>query len=86
MNQSSSNDLRDFYQFVGDKVNNGGGSMSPEEVLDEWRTLHPDPEMIDEDVAAIQETIDDMEKGDKGIAFAEFDRDFRARRKLSSPS
>jgi hypothetical protein len=86
MSTSSSNNLRDFYQFVGDKVNNGGASLTPEEVLDEWRMLHPDPEMIEEDVAAIQEAIDDMAKGDTGIAFAEFDREFRARRNLPSPS
>ncbi len=75
-------DLRDFHRFVGEKVNNGEASLSPEEVLDEWRMLHPAPEAIEEDVAAIQEAIDDMENGDRGIPFEEFDRDFRARHNL----
>ena len=82
MSTRSVNDLRDFQQFVGEKVNNGGASLSPEEVLDEWRILHPDPEAIEEDIAAIQEAIDDLENGDTGISFEEFDRDFRTRRNL----
>jgi hypothetical protein len=86
MNVQHLDDLRDFHQFVGDKVNNGGASLSPEEVLDEWRMLHPDPESIAEDVAAIQEAIDDMENGEKGIPFEEFDRSFRARHNLQPRS
>lgn len=86
MNAQSLNDLRDFHEFVGQTVNNGGASLSPEEVLDEWRTLHPAPEALQEDIAAIQEAIDDMEKGDTGISFEEFDRDFRAHRNLPPKS
>jgi len=82
MNTPSLNDLRDFHQFVGEKLNNGGASLSPEEVLDEWRILHPDAGAVEEDIVAIQGAIDDMENGDTGISFEEFDRDFRARRKL----
>ena len=79
-------ELRDFHRFVGEKVHNGGPSPSPEEVLDEWRVLHPDPEAVAEDIAAIQEAIDDMENGDTGISFEEFDREFRAGRNLPSKS
>jgi hypothetical protein len=86
MNTQSLDDLREFHRFVGEKVNNGGASLSPEEVLDEWRDLHPDPEAAKEDLAAIQEAIDDMENGDNGISFEEFDRDFRNRRKLPPQS
>jgi hypothetical protein len=82
MNTQAPNDLGDFYRFVAEKVNNGGTALSPEEVLDEWRTLHPDAQAVQEDIAAIQEAIDDMANGDQGVGFEEFDRDFRARRKL----
>jgi hypothetical protein len=82
----SIHDLRDFHQFVGNKVNNGGALLSPEEVLDEWRMLHPDPGEVAEDVAAIQEAIDDLENGDTGIPFEEFDRSFRARHGLQPRS
>lgn len=86
MNAQSLDDLRDFHRFVGEKVSNGAGSLSPEEVLDEWRILHPDPKAVEEDMAAIQQAIEDMENGDTGILFAEFDRDFRARRMLPPQS
>ena len=64
MNSQSLNELRDFHQFVGEKMDNGGASLSPEDVLDEWRMLHPLPEAAEEDLAAIQEAIDDLEKPD----------------------
>jgi hypothetical protein len=86
MNTQSLHDLRDFHRFLGQKVSNGGESLSPEEVLDEWRVLHPDPRAIEEDRAAIQEAIEDMENGDTGIPFADFDRDFRTRRNLPPKS
>ena len=78
MNAQPSNDLREFHQFVSEKVKNGGTTQSPEEVLDEWRGLHTDPDDLD----AIQEAIDDMENGDVGIPFDEFEREFRARHNL----
>lgn len=86
MNTPSLNDLGDFYRFVAEKVHHGAKSLSPEEVLDERRLLHPDPGTVAEDLAAIQEAIDDLENGDTGIAFEEFDRDFRARRNLPPQS
>jgi hypothetical protein len=77
---ASSDELRDFHRFIGDKVSSGGSSQSPEEVLDEWRLLHPDLLARAEDIAAIQEAIDDLENGESGSPFADFDRSFRARR------
>jgi hypothetical protein len=83
MNAPFPTDLRSFQQFVAEKVNGGGENLSPEEVLDQWRTLHPPPGATDpDDLAAIQEAIDDMEAGDTGVPFEEFDREFRSRRNL----
>jgi hypothetical protein len=86
MNAQSLGELLDFHRFVGEKVKNGGASLSPEEVLDEWRFLHPDPEAVEEETAAIQEAIDDLENGDTGDSFEEFDREFRAARHLPPKS
>jgi hypothetical protein len=86
MNTPFLNDLRDFHRFVGQKVASGEASLSPEDVLDQWRTLHPDRHTGDEEIAAIQEAIDDMENGDRGVPFEEFDRDFRASRNLPRES
>jgi hypothetical protein len=36
----------------------------------------------DDDLVAIQEAIEDMDAGDTGIPFEEFDREFRARHNL----
>lgn len=82
INTQSINELRDFHRFFDERVNNGPAALSPEEVVDEWRTLHPDPKASEEDIAALQEAIDDTQAGDAGIPFDEFDADFRARHGL----
>jgi len=68
-------ELRDFHRFLTDKLS--AHDLSPEEALDEWRRLHPQTHMFDENVAAIQEVLEDMVKGDRGIPFDQFGRDFR---------
>lgn len=75
-------ELRDFHRFLSDKLSAGSADLSPEEALDEWRQLHPVSEASDEDVAAVQEALDDMAKGDRGIPFEEFDRELRKRYNL----
>lgn len=75
-------ELRDFHQFLGDKLKGGRVDWSPEEALDEWRRLHPDEQGPADDLAAIQEALADLAKGDRGVPFEEFDRDFRERHNL----
>ena len=82
MPSKTAEELRDFHRFLGDKLSSDGIELSPEEVLDEWRRLHPRTQTFEEDVAAIQEALDDMAKGDRGIPFDQFDRDFRNRHNL----
>ena len=86
MSTQSRDDLREFQRFLNEKVDSGGAALSPEEILDEWRMLHPDTEALEEDAAAIQEALDDLVQGDTGIPFDEFDRGFRARRNLPPPA
>ncbi len=74
--------LRDFHHFLSEKLSAGRIDCSPEEALDEWRRLHPDSQASNEDVAAIQEALTEMADDDRGIPFAEFDRDFRKRHNL----
>ena len=80
------NELGEFHRFLGEKVLLTGFSLSPEQALEEWRNLHPIPFAADDEIAALQEAIDDIEKGDAGIPFEEFDKEFRARRNLSGKS
>jgi hypothetical protein len=82
MSIQPSDELRSFHRFLGDKLTNGGADCSPEEALDEYRRLHPGCETFDEDLAATAEALADRDKGDRGITFDEFDRDFRKRHHL----
>jgi len=76
-------ELEKFHAFVGEKLANGGKNLSPEDVLDDWREKHPDPEDFEDDVAAIQAALDDLANGEVGMPFVEFDR--RMRKKLKMP-
>jgi hypothetical protein len=75
-------ELRDFHQFVGEVLRGAGIDWSPEQAVDEWRRLRAASPASDEDVAAIQEALVDMAKGDRGIPYEEFDRDFRRRHRV----
>ena len=82
MATSLSNELKEFHQFVSEKLAKGEGNLSPEAAVDQWRELHPCPESFDEDVAAVREAIADMASGDTGMPLDEFDREFRGRHDL----
>jgi hypothetical protein len=86
MTTSLSNELEEFHRFVADKLANGHGNLSPEEVVDQWRDLHPVPESLADDVAAVREALADMAAGERGVPFEDFDREFRARHDLSPRS
>ena len=75
-------ELRDFHQFLGEKLKGGRINWSPEEALDEWRRLHPDDQAPADDLAAIQEALADLARGDRGLPFEEFDLAFRQRHNL----
>ena len=75
-------ELREFHRFLAAKLTADGIDLSPEEALDEWRRQHPQAQASDEEVAAIREALDDRANGDPGVAFDEFDRDFRNRHNL----
>jgi len=76
------NELRDFRDFLSQKLSNGGAEVSPEEALDEWRTGHPESHAKDEDAAAIQEALDDLAGGERALPFEAFDKEFRAKHQM----
>jgi hypothetical protein len=81
------NELRAFHRFLGAKLENGGADLWPEEALEQWRELHPEPwDDEDDDVAAIQASIDDFDRGERGMPFDEFMRELRAKLNLPDPS
>ncbi len=75
-------ELREFVGFLDEKLRNSDAELSPEEALDEWRTIHSAEADSEEEVAAIQETLDDLANGEIGTLYEEFDRDFRERHHL----
>lgn len=78
-------ELHQFHAFLSEKLKNGNVHYSPEEVLDEWREIHPEPLDEEDDVAAIQAALDDVANGDKGMPFEEFDRKFRKKFNIPGP-
>jgi hypothetical protein len=81
MSAGVQSELASFHQFVGQQLSDTP-QISPEEVLELWRTEHPTSDDFAESVAALREALADMAAGDEGISFVDFDREFRARRKL----
>jgi hypothetical protein len=70
------NEAAQFYLFLGEQVGRGT-DKSPEDLLDDWRESHPlDDEAL---VADIQEALDDMDAGDRGVPAEQFLAELRER-------
>ena len=85
MSLQSTTELHQFHAFLGAKLQNGGAEISPEEALDEWRELHPDPLGFEDETAAIQEALDDMANGDRGRPFDVVIAELRDKHGMSKP-
>jgi hypothetical protein len=75
-------ELTAFHAFIGEQIKQRNFGLSPEEVLDLWRSDYPLPEDFEETVEALREALDDLKAGDLGRPFEEFDAEFRARHNL----
>lgn len=82
MSSNIDNELASFHEFVAIKLSEKKADLSPEEVLDLWRDEHPLVEEQDDATAAVMEALADMEAGDLGRPWEEFDREFRQRHGL----
>ncbi len=76
-------ELREFHRFLSERLSTGPLNWSPEEAVDEWRRLHPEAQDSVEDQAAIQQALEALANGDRGVPFTEFDRDFRAQHNIA---
>jgi hypothetical protein len=85
MSTGISTDLQDFSVFVQAKLKAGETHLSPEEALDLWRMEHPTEEEHAENVRAIQESIDEMNSGAKGVTGEESVRLLREMIKAKRP-
>lgn len=69
--------VESFYQFATDHLAKRAGEKSVDELFDQWRFENLTPEEVDENVAAIQAAIDDMQNGDTGRDASEIERELR---------
>ncbi len=83
MSSNTESELASFYRFVGIKLNQQAADLSPEDVLDQWRAEHPALDDENDDVIAVKQALADMEAGDLGRRWDEFDGEFRQRHGLS---
>jgi hypothetical protein len=64
MATSLSNELQEFHRFVAEKLANGGAGLSPEEVVGEWRILHPNADELTESAAVLRQAIAEADRGE----------------------
>lgn len=76
---NSHQELASFHHFIGEQLNTGQPSMSPEEALETWRLQNRSPVEYEADVRAIKEALDDMDAGDAGIPLEEYLAEFEKR-------
>lgn len=84
MATDNSGDLSAFVQFANAQLQ-AGTKLTLCEALNEWWETHPpelSPEESEEIETMIQEAIDDLEAGEIGRPFEEFNREFKQRHGL----
>lgn len=74
-------ELAEFNRFVTDRLADRP-PLSLEEAMDLWRDEQSLSEPSDDDVAAVREALEEMDRGVPGIPLDEFDRRFRERHGL----
>ena len=65
-------ELQSFSGYLSGLIASGQKNISPEVALLQWRLENLSPEERDEEVKAIQEALDDIAAGDRGIPAEEF--------------
>jgi len=66
-----------FYRFVTEQLASGGSEKSIDELYDQWRHENLTPEELEENVAAVQAAIDDMNAGDTGRDASRVEQELR---------
>ena len=70
--------VESFYQFATERLKKAGSANTIDELYDDWRSENQTPDEIAEDIAAIQASIDDMNRGERGRDSQEVIDDIRA--------
>lgn len=67
--------LSDFHQFATERLSSTSPPASLEDVIDEWYASRT----AQEDLLAIEQSLDDLERGEIGRPVSEFLTEFRGR-------
>lgn len=70
------NELSQFRDFVATCLEKGE-QLTPEGALDLWRLKHPMPGESEQSLDEIRRALADLDAGNIGVIFAEFDRRIR---------
>ena len=81
MSHELQTELAEFNQFVANRLADQP-SLSLDEALDLWRDEQSPSEATDDDVAALRDALEELDRGVPGIPLDEFDRRFRERHAL----
>jgi uncharacterized protein with von Willebrand factor type A (vWA) domain len=79
---ASQEQIDSFHRFATEQLANGGREKTVDELYDQWRFENQTAEEFEENVAAIQGAIDDMNNGDSGRDADEVIAEIRARYNL----
>lgn len=60
---STQEQVESFYRFATEQLGNGGTEKSIDELYDQWRLESLNSDELDEDVAAVRASIQDMNGG-----------------------
>lgn len=74
--------IESFRSFALQRLERGDADLSVDELFDCWRRENPDEEQAREDLLAVQASLRDMHRGERGRSFDDFAREFRTRRHI----
>lgn len=71
-------DIEAFSEFAREKLG-AGADVNLVDLAAEWQFRHQSADDLKEDVQAVQESLDAIDRGETGRTMGEFDADFRQR-------
>jgi len=86
MSASLTDELGEFHQFLGSRLSQGESSLTPEEILVEWRAEHPLPEDLADSLFQVRQALADMQAGDRGRPAAQVTAELRQRLGIAARS
>ena len=70
-------DIASFTNFARQKIEAGERDLTIDELFDQWRIENPSDEQHAENVAAMQASIDDFKRGERGTLAGEHSAQLR---------